>query len=156
MRRIVLSIFVVGLILSCSPFTKEKYLERYEKFMDEVSQNYSNYSEKQKKDAQNEYNKFNGKWYDKFKEDLSFDEKLKLTGYTIKFNLIKAGSEIGKLYDSYLKKDIDDLKNKIDYYVKNDMEKDLNQIIEEAKKTSEEFYEEVMQLKKEAEENLKK
>lgn len=147
---------MLSFIVACAPFSKEKYLERYEKFMDEVTQNYSSYNEDQRKEAQKEYDKFNEEWYNKFKDDLSFDEKLKLTGYTIRFNLMKAGAEVGKLYDSYLKSDIDELKKRIDYYVKNDMEKDLNAILDEAKKTSDEFYNEIIRLKEEAQNELEK
>jgi hypothetical protein len=68
-----------------------------------------------------------------------------IAGYKVKFNFLKAGVEIGNIYQSILKEDIDIIKKKIEYYIESDMESDLNKLLEEAKKSNNELF---LELKK--------
>jgi hypothetical protein len=141
---------------SCEPFTKEEYLDRYKKFIDEVSVNYKNYSADQWKNANEKYERFNNEWYNKFKHEFSFEEKMQITGYQLKYNGLKAAVEIGKFYDEHLKEDVDELRTKIKYYVENHMDDDLKKLLDEVKKTSKSLYEELKKMADEIKKDMKK
>jgi hypothetical protein len=154
MYRITIFLIAAVMFSSCDPYSKEEYLERYKRFIDEVSENYKTYSSEQWEYANERYARFNNEWYEKFKNQFTLEEKLKITGYQLKYNGLRAASEIGVFYDEHLKDDMEELRTKVKYYVDNRMEDDLKKFLEEVKKTSKTLYEElkkvVEEIKKEA------
>ena len=133
--------FIVVLVAACllescvAPMSKQSYIEKYDKFIAEVSENYTTFSEKDWGKATAKYEKFTGEWYDKFKEDFTVKEKLALSGNQIKFNyyrtLHKSSEKIKQLIDTF---NVDKVKREIKYYIDNNMQDDLKVLMDEAKK----------------------
>ena len=123
----------------------------YKRFVDEVATSYKNFSADDWRKANETFDRFNNEWYNKFKHEFSIEDKLRITGYQVKYNAIKAGKEIGGFYDQYLKNDVEELRAKIKFYVENKMDEDLKKLTEEAKKISKELEEEIRRIVKEFE-----
>lgn len=85
MKTKILLVLISLAMIACAPMTKERYMERYAEFMDEISQNASSYTENDwvKKDKQ--YQKYSDELYNKFKKELTASDKLTLAGYKIKY-----------------------------------------------------------------------
>lgn len=120
-------------IVACRPFSKESYLERYDEFITEVSSKRANYSEKDWKKADEKFKKFNEDWYERFKDDLSLQEKLTTAKYNIQYTYYKNMPAVMDLYNTYLKGDIEKLKEQIKYYKENKMDADLQALVKHAK-----------------------
>ena len=134
-------LLVVAFVLGAcdAPQTKEAYMEKYEAFVDDVSKNCKEYSDKDWEKAVEKYEKFVGEWYNKFKDDFSTRENLKLAALKVRFNACrafdKAASGIKQLFESI---NADKIKKQIQYYIDNDMDDDLKQLVEEAEKAGSE------------------
>ena len=146
MKRIGSIAIVLSLFTACNPFSKEEYLTDYKQFVDEVSTNAKNYSESEWQRANEKYARFNNEYYNKFKDDFTLQEKMRIASYKIQYNAVKAGHEAGKFYESYLKKDVDELRKELKYYVDNKMDDDVKRVLDEAKKVSDEFYQELKKI----------
>jgi hypothetical protein len=151
MNKKAFGIIILTMAFSCAPTTKEKYMADYKRFVDEVAANYKSFTPDDWRKANETFEQFNNEWYNKFKHEFSIEDKFRITGYQVKYNAVKAGNEMGKFYDQYLKNDVDELRAKIKYYVDNDMDEDLKKFTEEAKKISKELEEEVRRIVREFE-----
>jgi hypothetical protein len=69
--------------------SKESYIDRYEAFIEEVSNERDSYTDDDWKDADEKYEKYNKEWYDKFESELSWKEKLKITKYSTQYNIYR-------------------------------------------------------------------
>ena len=131
----VLLVFAFVLGACDAPETKEAYMEKYEAFVDDVSKNCKEYSEKDWEKAVEKYEKFVGEWYDKFKDEFSTREKIKLAALKVRFNACrafdKAAGEVMKFFESI---NVGKIKQQIQYYIDNDMDEDLKKFVEEAEK----------------------
>ena len=156
MKRIGSIALILSLFASCAPMSKEKYLHDYKEFVDEVAQNSKLYSDTEWQIAHEKYVRFNTEYYNKFKDQLTLEDRMLITSYKVQYNTIKAGSEIGKLYQSYLKKDVDKLKKELKYYIDNKMEDDINRVLDDAKKISTELYQELKRIIADIKEDNKK
>lgn len=126
-------LILILLITSCSPQSKESYLEEYKEFIAEVSKNSGNYTEQDWKNIDEKYEKFTGEWHDKFKDDFILKDNIILTKYEVQYNLYKLKDNSSELFDK-LFKDYDQLKEQVKYYSENDMEEDLESLLKEAEK----------------------
>ena len=149
-------IFISIMAFSCStPLSKESYLEKFETFVSEVSENYETFSDKDWEKKTEKYEKFSNEWYEKFEDDFTWQEKLKITGLKAKFQYYKvlnqSSSAIKELLNSL---NIKEVKEKIQYYINNDMENDLNQLYEEACKAGGAAEKAVMEILKELQVNI--
>ncbi len=131
---------------SCTPLNKEDYLERYQRFMDDVSKDYRFFTSEQWQKANEQFELFSNEWYNKYRNQLTLEEKMRLAGYKVKYNGLRAASEIGKLYDEHLKGDVEELRARVRYYVDNRMDDDINKLLEEARKAGKIIYEEVKKI----------
>ena len=79
-KSFLFGLFTVSLLFlaSCSPSSKEAYLEEFTAFIDEVSADHDTYTAKDWKKAREKYSKFSGDWYDKFESEMSITEKAKV------------------------------------------------------------------------------
>ena len=136
-----LGLFIVGSLLgSCgAPSTKEAYLEKYEAFVANVEKSFDEFSEKDWGKAAEEYEKFAGEWYNKFKDEFTTKENIKLAALKVRYNacraLDKTTTGIKELFESI---DVNKIKKQIQYYIDNDMDDDLEKLIDEAKKAGSE------------------
>jgi hypothetical protein len=141
---------------SCDPTSKEQYLKNYKEFIDEITKNGKGYNEADWAQANEKYSRYNNELYNRFKDELTVEDKMRITGYKFQYSAIRAGSEIGKFYQSYLKKDVDKLKDNLEFYVKNHMEDDLSRLLDESRKISKDLYIEMKKLIEELKEEYKK
>lgn len=141
MEKIRSKVFVFAMLIavvivasSCSePSSKEAYLEKFESFVENVGEDYRNYSKKDWKYSEERFQKFSKEWHDKFKDDLTLKEKIKVAGLIVKYKSFNKGRKLEDFYDDVLKKDVDKVKEKIEYYIDNDMTEDLEKLKEGAK-----------------------
>ncbi|MDX9770449.1 MAG: hypothetical protein RBT19_08800 [Tenuifilaceae bacterium] len=148
-------IILLALFSSCSPQTKQQYLKQYKEFVDEVTDNARHYTEADWQQANERYSLFNNQYYSRFKDELTLEDKLQVTGYRMQFNAAKAGVEIDRFYQQYLKNDLDNLRENLKHYVENQMEDDVARVLDEAKRISNELYRELKKLVDELREERK-
>lgn len=131
--------FLISLLIffSCStPWTKEAYLEKYEKFIKEVSTEYKEYDEDDWINKDEKFAKFNGEWYDKFKDEYTWKEEIILTKYSFQYNVYRARKDVEDLFNALFGSK-EEVEKKIKYYVENDMQSDLEFLIQQAEEISE-------------------
>lgn len=131
--NVVLLLLSVIILAGCAPMSKESYLERYGEFIDEVSSEHSNYSESDWKDSDDRYFKYSEEWYEKFEDEFTFQEKVRLVGYEVQYNALKAKSGVENFFEGFLEKNYDELRKEVKSYADNDMHEDLEEIINSAK-----------------------
>ncbi len=137
---IALFVLTIVFISSCStPLTKESYLERYAEFISELENKSMNYTQEDWALADRKYADFSGVWYQKFKDELTWKEELRISRYQLEYNILNAGNSFKKLLNNIDADDIDSLKEKIQYYIDNNMEEDLEYIRQQAKILGEEI-----------------
>lgn len=86
MKARIILILIASAIVSCAPLSKDSYMERYAKFMTEVSQNASSYTENDWIKHDKQYYKYSEELYQKFCAELTTSDKLTLAGYKIKYS----------------------------------------------------------------------
>ena len=148
MNRLFYILIFVFIAVSCSPMNKESYIKKFDTFVSDVSNNYKNYSEKDWEKKTQKFDKFSGKWYDKFKNDLTWQEKLKVTGFQTKFHFYKALSKTSSLFDETLNMmNTTDVKSTVQNFINNGQIPELKQLYEqylEIGKESEKFIKEIL------------
>ena len=86
MRKLVYISIIILLVVNCStPLSKENYLEKFDAFISKVSENYKTYSAKDWEKKTEKFEKFSSEWYEKFKDDFIWQEKVKITINKTKF-----------------------------------------------------------------------
>ena len=135
LKNILFAIVAIIFMASCSPMSKESYLEKYDDFVAEVSKNHQSYSEKDWKQATEKYEKFSGEWHEKFKDEFTIKDKIDIKANQAKWyyynNLNDVTSTVKQLFESL---DIKGMKKQAQYYIDNDMQSDLQKYYEEAVK----------------------
>lgn len=129
-------LLLVASLISCRPFSKESYLEKYDKFITEVSEKGAEYTEEEWEKADEKYVKFKGDWYEHFKDDLTWQEKLIIAKYGVQYNFYQESPNVINLYETYLKGDYEKIKEKLKYYKENNMQDDIDQLVEKTKELS--------------------
>lgn len=110
-------------------------MEKYVSFLDEVSQEYKNYTPKDWERMDVKFEKFNGEWYRKYEQELSFKDELKLQAYKMKYAYYRALSEGKSAMDGILENvDVEQMKKDVD-----DAAKEVKKAAKEAKKAAEEY-----------------
>lgn len=82
-------LMVVVLVWSCAPADKAEYLDKYAKFMDKVSSEYTTYTNEKWAAVEEKFNLFKGEYYEMFKSELTATEKLTIVGHEMKFAYYK-------------------------------------------------------------------
>jgi hypothetical protein len=137
---IAINILIIALVLySCSPQSKESYLSRYDSFITEVEKNRSRYTDADWTTKDREFKQLSEEWYEKFKNDFTWKEKLKLTAYEIKYNYYLMSKESSEFFKGLLDNpDVEAIKSQIKFYVDNQMDDDIAAILKEAKQAGKE------------------
>jgi len=149
-------ILVTLTVISCRPFSKESYLEKYGKFMSEVSEKGASYNDKDWEKADEKFNKFNTDWYDHFKEDLTWQEKLTTTKYNLQYTYYKTMPQASDLFNTYLKGNYGKVKERILYYKENKMDGDIDALLKQAKKAGDSSLIQIQELIKEVDKQMDK
>jgi hypothetical protein len=156
-NRFITLVALCCLLAACSPMSKESYLEKYAAFMSEVSENYKSYVDKDWEKKTEKFKQFSDEWYTKFKDDLTWQEKLKVTGFQAKFyyyrTLQQSSSTIKELLVGL---NVDKIKEQVQYYINNDMKEALTQLYEEACMAGDAATEAVTEILNELQVNIEK
>lgn len=141
---------IMIVIAACSPMTKESYLEKYDSFIFEISENNKIYTEKDWKQQTEKYDKFSGEWYDKFKDEFTLKDEITIRANQAKWlyysNLSSVTSTVKQLFESL---DVKGMKKQIEYYIDHDMTSDLQKFYEDATKAGKEAQDAVTEILKE-------
>ena len=116
---IMATIFLIG----CAPLSKDSYMRRFSDFTQKVSNNCKSYDSEDWEKMSRKYDNFSGKWYEKFKDDMSMKEVLLVRSYQARWWYNKGFSTLS---------DVVEVEQLIRFYVENDMQSDLQRICEEA------------------------
>ncbi len=140
---------VMMLMFSCAPTSKEKYMERLQSFIEEVSLEHKTYTPEDWAKIDEKYEKFAGEWYQKFESELTFTEELKVQKHKLKYAFYKALSEGKTTLDELMQSvDVEGIKKDIDNTakdIKDTAEEFVNSIdLDEVKKDMEELGEEII------------
>lgn len=139
------SIFVLGCLLllctlsSCSPYSKDAYMKKYQEFISTTQKNYKKYTENDWEKANSEYERFTGEWYKKFENDFTWKEELTLKKYKLQYNLIVAHKASSDFLNnlSVDGESFNKLEELIKNYSKDEMSEDIDFILEKAKELGE-------------------
>lgn len=123
MRNRILFAIVILIMGSCAPLSKDSYMRRFSDFTQEVTRNCKSYDSDDWERMSKKYDKFSGKWYEKFKDDLSMKEVLLVRSYQARWWFNRGSSIIN---------DVVEVEQLIRFYIENDMQSDLKNFCEEA------------------------
>lgn len=144
MKNYVILIFVLATIhflTSCSaPLSKESYIKDFEEFDQLVSSEFENYDSVTWVRTDEKYHKFSNDWYNKFKEDMTLNEKMKINSIKMKYKGYKTYSKFNALYEQYTQDDIESIKMDIEYYIDNGMDEDIEKILESAEQAGDSVF----------------
>ena len=118
-----------------APSSKESYLKKFDSFVSEVAENYRTYSDKDWQKKTVKFEKFSGVWYDKFKDEFTLQESLKITSYKAKYhyysNIGRAASTFKEMIDTL---NVREIKESVQSLLNDGLEAELKQLYEEARK----------------------
>jgi len=124
--------FLLILVLSVTscffPDKKETYLKNFEKFVKDVEKNRAKFTAIDWRWANKRFSKYCGEWYEKFKNDLKMDEKIRVSVLKTRYLLAKDNSSIGRSVNDNLEKNIREMGEDIKEYMKKDLNKDIREI----------------------------
>lgn len=127
MKKIILSfvsvIIVFIMIVGCAPRTKESYIERCDKYYDNVSKSYKTYTAEDWEKFDRDMALYYEEYYANFEDELSTKEKIKIASQMTKLLYFREMYNIKNAYDS-LKQDLNI------NYTQEDFEEDVNSVIE--------------------------
>lgn len=126
-RFFILCVAIV--MMSCSPFTKDGYLDQYAEFMEEISVASSDYTEPDWAKADEKFQRFSEEWFNKFSSELTDSEKMTLAGYQLKYAYYKGLSKSGDWFKG-LKKSVGNLIQNIGPEVSNGLKHLENELKE--------------------------
>jgi len=142
------------ILLSCSPQSKESYLEEYQEFIHNVRNNCENYSAEDWLKTNEKFIKFSKDWNKNFEEDFTWEENILLSKFKVEYNVLKFKNEFSAITEIFKKEDFEKLRQQIKYYSENEMEKDLEFIINQSKEIGGEAAKTVEEILKELEMNV--
>jgi len=131
MKNLFIFLSISLIFFSCKePLTKDSYLKGYDQFIVDISNNCSSYTVEDWKEKDLMFKNYDDKWYNKFKEDFTWEEKIKLAKYNLQYVYYRNKPGAISFFDKYLNKGIEGLKEKIKYYKDHQMDADLEKLKE--------------------------
>ncbi|MEI7747653.1 MAG: DUF6565 domain-containing protein [Chlorobiaceae bacterium] len=105
---------IILLLSSCNVFySKDKYINDFQVFVDKVEQNYQEYTEADWVSTDKEYEKYTVEYYNKYKAELTEKDKYALGKIKGAYNVLKLKKEVKKVFDQ-TKEVLDQAKGFID------------------------------------------
>lgn len=136
MKRVSKILFLLPMVVfmaSClAPTSKESYLAKFEKFVDRVEENHEKYNDKDWEWTDSQFNKFNGEWYLKYRNEFNLSDQIKIKSLIIRYHSYKSKDDVNEVLKLLFKEDVDDVRKKVEDYIDNDMDEDLEIIMEGA------------------------
>ncbi len=135
------------LMVSCAPMSKDKYLEQFDAFIKDVSENCRTYTDAEWTKMSEKYDKFVGEWYDKYESEFTTKDELHIIANQAKWVYFEKIIN-GILYlENFLDEiDTEEIKEQAEFYVKNNMMKDLEKLYDSAVKKGKETEEAVKEI----------
>jgi hypothetical protein len=134
-------------LAACSPKSKEAYMDKFDTFVAEVSDNHKTYDDKMWEKQAEKYDKFSGEWYNKYKDEFTMKDLLTIKANQAKWyyyrNLNDVTSTVKQLLDVL---DIKEIKKQLQYYIDNNMQSDLQKFYEDAIKAGKDAEEAVTEI----------
>lgn len=90
MKKILIIALLLSLI-SCAPLTKDQFVARQQRFMDEVEQQHLYFNDQDWEAHNQELNLLLNEYYPRFKDEMSVQEKVELWGDVVAYHLMQAG-----------------------------------------------------------------
>ena len=119
------------LAVSCMvPTSKESYLEKFENFVNRVEKEHENYNKKDWIWADKQFEKFSDDWYNEYREEMTWEEKLRVKMIILKYKTIKGEEDLDSGIKKFMKEDAKELREEIEEYLENDAEEDLEKLRE--------------------------
>ncbi|MDR1527822.1 MAG: hypothetical protein LBS46_09195 [Dysgonamonadaceae bacterium] len=148
--KVLATCVVVLCLAACAPMSKESYLEKYNAFVSEVSDNYKTYDDETWEKQTEKYRKFSDEWYNKFEDKFTLKEQIAIKANQVKWhyyrNLDEAIVTVRQLLDTL---DEDEIKKQVQYYLDNNMHSDLQKFYEEVQKAGKDAQEAISEILKE-------
>ena len=108
-------------------------MKNFDAFMSEVSDNCKTYSDKEWQKKNEKFEKFSGEWYEKFKDEFTWHEKLKITGHQAKFHYYSILSQTSSVFNEMLNVlNVNEIKTTVRNYVDKGMITELKQLYKQA------------------------
>ena len=131
-------LFTAFVTASCAPMGKESYLKKFDSFIASIADKHKSWDEGDWTKQSERFDKFSDEWYDKFSPELTWQEKLKVTGLQAKFHYYRTldqSSSFLKDINGLLESlNVNEIKNQVRYYIDHDMTGDLDVLYDEALK----------------------
>lgn len=144
MRRLITYFLLLAMVLmvGCAPMTKESYLEDYNAFIDKVLAEYDSYTDQDWADAEEQMELYRGEYFQKFKSELTNEERAQLIYYEILFagcrGYDKSADFINGIRQAYnVDQKIEEGFEEAKEYIENDLEDDARKMGERAKESAE-------------------
>ena len=135
--RIFISLAILMLLIGFSscliPAKKEWYLSNFEKFVANVEKNANEFKPRNWRYANKRYRLYSEKWYEKFREELTLQEQIRIAGLKIRYTAAKQASGVRRLVDEQVKEDLDRIGRDLDKYLDENLDRDLEKISKGAK-----------------------
>lgn len=131
LQYVILLIFF-ALLISCVPQSKEAYLSDFKTFIAEVKTESTKYTDELWKEADQKYTQFTGKWYEKYKDELTWSEDILVMQYKLQYKLSKVKQESKDILDLFLGNNFQALKDQLKHYAENDMTEDIELLVQQA------------------------
>lgn len=142
--------FVLTLIFSCKPWSKEAYFEDFKSFMEEVRKNHDHYTEEDWREADEKYDKFSGEWYDDWEDEMTLKEKMIVSGYDGEYYLYK-GLDKGKemMQKVFSEENIQEIKRQLKEFKEQNLDEGIKEIQKQAEEIGEEAVKQINEIFKE-------
>ena len=129
--RLKMALVLLLVVNSCMvPVSKKSYIGQFEKFVDRIEKEHEKYEEKDWKWADSQFEKFSGKWYDDYRDELSLSEKLHVQTLVVRYEILRGRDKTKKQFRKYLREDAKELREKVEEYLQEDADEDLEKLKE--------------------------
>ncbi len=126
-----LFIGILTILYSCSPMTKESYLNSYKDFISDISAESSDFTDSDWQEAETEFYKFRSEWRKKFEDELIWKDQIVLAKYEVQYNLHRYRGSVSDIINDVFGT-YNELEEKVKYYAENKMTDDIDFLIEQA------------------------
>ncbi len=127
--RFMLFFFLAFTVNACMvPANKDSYLENFEQFIRDVEKNGEKFTHSDWKWANKKFTRYTGEFYDKFRDELTMEEKIEVTMLKGRYLAAKGTSQIGRVIQENLEEGIDNLGKDVKKYLDENLDEDLEEI----------------------------
>ena len=131
---------------ACAPRTKERYLERFDAFITEVSQNHRTFSERDWERKTAQFERFSGEWFDRFRDDFTLREIASIRVKQVRWHYFRRLNQAPSLLEGL---NVRELTRQVQSFISKNNIDDLLQLYEEAVRTGREAQDAINEILRE-------